>query len=55
MASPSRKLTSVCLAVIVLLALTATIFRKLEIPSSRKLKTEELRSAKNNSTMAAKR
>ena len=37
MASSSQKVTSVCLTVLVLLALSATILRKIEIPSSRSL------------------
>ncbi|CAF2269603.1 unnamed protein product [Brassica napus] len=53
--SSSQKVTSVCLTVLVLLALSATILRKIEIPSSRKVKTEELQSSKNTSTMAANR
>ncbi|KAF8088500.1 hypothetical protein N665_0538s0001, partial [Sinapis alba] len=53
--SSSQKVTSVCLTVLVLLALSATILRKIEIPSSRKLKTEDTQSSTNTSTMAVNR
>jgi len=52
MASSSQKLISVCVAVLVVLALTAMIFRNSEISLSRKLKTEVIQSS-NSSTMAA--
>ncbi|CAE6198295.1 unnamed protein product [Arabidopsis arenosa] len=54
MTSSSQKLISVCFAVLVILALTAMIFRNSEISLSRKLKTEVIQSS-NSSTMAATR